>query len=184
MKSVMRNWKFLLKLLKWVNPKYGAEIGVFEGDSSVELLKEFEDLVLYCVDPWENDTIFHKLMPKKQGRILTADMEQTYNFFLHRIKPFCNRAITVRLDSIEAAKTIKDGILDFVFIDGNHAYQYVKEDICAWTPKVRIGGIICGDDYRQKQNYGVIEAVNEIFPNQFHVNQRSNVWYLVKEVEL
>jgi predicted O-methyltransferase YrrM len=182
---MMRNWKFLLKLFEKHNPKRGAEIGVFEGDTSVELLKAFKNLTLYCVDPWANNTVFHQLMPKKHGRILSADMRQVFKLFKQRVKPYKDRVIIMRQNSIDAAKRVEDGSLDFAFIDGNHAYGFVKEDTLAWTPKVKIGGIICGDDYNpRKKNYGVIEAVNELFPDKFNVHRKSRVWYLTKEEEL
>ena len=37
--------------------------------------------------------------------------------------------------------------LDIVFIDGNHKYQPVLDDIEAWYPQIRPGGLLCGHDY-------------------------------------
>jgi len=53
--------------------------------------------------------------------------------------------------------------LDFVYIDADHSYKSVKEDINAWAPKVREGGIVAGHDYylTRAGNIGVIAAVNE-----------------------
>jgi len=54
------------------------------------------------------------------------------------------------MTSTEANKKIKNGSLDLVFIDANHSYENVKEDIGNWLPKIRKGGIICGHDYVNK----------------------------------
>jgi predicted O-methyltransferase YrrM len=46
----------------------------------------------------------------------------------------------------EAAKTVYDGSLDFVFIDADHGYEGCLRDIKAWDSKVRDGGIVFGHD--------------------------------------
>ena len=48
---------------------------------------------------------------------------------------------------------------DFVYIDGNHDYEFVLKDLETWFTKVKPGGIIFGDDYLRP--YGVSKAVNE-----------------------
>lgn len=132
----------------------GAEIGVASGYYSEILCKINPKLHLYCVDPWlkyydykdfANPGTFIS-MEEKAKKILSK-----YNTTI--IKKF----------SIDAAKEFKTGQLDFVFIDANHAYKYVLEDIALWTPKVRKGGIVSGHDYYKTKagNVGVIQAVNE-----------------------
>ena len=48
---------------------------------------------------------------------------------------------------MEALKDFNDNSLDFVFIDGNHTFEYVVEDIAQWSKKVKVGGIVSGHDY-------------------------------------
>ena len=57
-------------------------------------------------------------------------------------------------------RVIEDGSLDFVFIDGDHAYEGVKRDIQDWIPLVKTNGTICFHDYRDAP--GVKRAVDEI----------------------
>ena len=64
--------------------------------------------------------------------------------------------------SSKASEKIEDGSLDLVFIDANHEYDCIKEDIALWTPKVRKGGIISGHDYGPAHP-GVMKAVREYF---------------------
>jgi predicted O-methyltransferase YrrM len=47
-----------------------------------------------------------------------------------------------------------------LFIDCNHDYQWVKEDIVNWSPFVKVGGIMAFHDY-DKPHEGVMRAVNE-----------------------
>lgn len=73
------------------------------------------------------------------------------------------KATVIKKDSIEAAKDVADGSLDFVFIDADHSHKSVKEDITAWAEKVKKGGIVSGHDYYvfPSGNRGVIDAVDE-----------------------
>ncbi len=57
-------------------------------------------------------------------------------------------------------------VFDVIFLDGNHSYEGVKNDLNAWWPKLKSGGLFCGDDYHHASNsdegrYGVIQAVEE-----------------------
>lgn len=61
---------------------------------------------------------------------------------------------------MEAVKRFKNGSLDFVYIDANHSFNYVMQDLTEWSKKVRVGGIVSGDDYYHFRKAGVIEAVN------------------------
>lgn len=72
----------------------------------------------------------------------------------------------LRGDSVKMAEAVKDGDLDFVYIDADHTYEAVKADIAAWWLKVRVGGTIAGHDYVKRAlpngvSFGVIQAVNE-----------------------
>ncbi len=111
----------------------GAEIGVATGYYSAILCQKNPKLKLYCIDPWiryqeykdfANPNTFIS-MEDKAKKLLAQ-----YNTTI--IKKF----------SIDAVKEFEDESLDFVFIDGNHSYKYVKKDIKIWTPKVRKGGIV------------------------------------------
>jgi len=61
------------------------------------------------------------------------------------------------------AALYQDHSLDFVFIDANHYYEGVKNDLDAWLPKVKDSGIIAGHDYNPVSWPGVIKAVHEVF---------------------
>jgi predicted O-methyltransferase YrrM len=48
--------------------------------------------------------------------------------------------------ALDAAKKI-DKQLDFVYIDGLHDFKSVIDDIAAWYPLVRKGGVVGGHDF-------------------------------------
>jgi predicted O-methyltransferase YrrM len=48
---------------------------------------------------------------------------------------------------MEAVKHFAPETLDFVYIDANHDYSHVLEDIEAWAKIVKPGGIVSGHDY-------------------------------------
>jgi predicted O-methyltransferase YrrM len=53
------------------------------------------------------------------------------------------------------------GLIDFLYIDAGHGYQDVVEDLHAWVPHVRPGGVIAGDDYDHPRYPGVKLAWDE-----------------------
>ena len=85
--------------------------------------------------------------------------------------------ITIKKTSVEAVKSFADGILDFVFIDGDHNYETVKQDIILWPPKLKGGGILCGDDYGKEHIPGVKRAVDELLP-QRKLTKSGTIWWV------
>jgi hypothetical protein len=49
--------------------------------------------------------------------------------------------------SAEAATMFENGSLDFVYLDADHCFESVWQDLSVWYPKVRIGGILAGHDF-------------------------------------
>jgi hypothetical protein len=119
----------------------GVEVGTFKGSFSNQIMNNWSG-TLYMVDVWRplesgyDDSSNHG---RYDGGVYTDAMEN--------IKGFEDRAIMVRATSEIAADMFNDNSLDFVYIDANHAYDYVVQDIELWYPKVKKGGFICGHDY-------------------------------------
>lgn len=170
--DVLRN---ILRLSNTVQLGLGAEIGVLAGDTSDYLLKEFPNLTMLCVDPW----LEYKEVDADRSQATMSSFETTARDKLSR---HGDRAQIIKLCSLEAAKIVMDGALDFVFIDACHDYDAVKSDIAAWYPKVRKGGLFAGHDYRWPE---VKRAVNE-FSDRSQMNgyvtpAESDVWFFIKE---
>jgi len=82
----------------------------------------------------------------------------------------------IKNTSVEASKLFPNEYFNFVYIDANHSYKNVKQDIECWFPKVKIQGFIGGHDYLSHKS--VVTAVNECLPN---VKNISRNWYYRKE---
>jgi len=117
--------------------KIGVEIGVFEADFSKHILNNW-DGKLYLIDPWR------KL---DNEYIDISNVSESWKKAINNILGFEDRAFMLRGLSNQLVDLFSDNSLDFVYIDANHAYKYVKEDINIWYPKVKSGGILAGHDY-------------------------------------
>lgn len=163
MKRHVRNLIRLLHEELGSLPIAGCEVGVWRGELSEALLREFPLLRLHMVDTWERadpDTMCEKLGGIEDHR---AAKEQC----LGRTRFALGRRVVLQLTSTEAARSmiVDDGCLDFCFVDADHACESVKADVRAWWPKVRPGGLLCGHDYDgvgdRSGRYGVKRAVDE-----------------------
>ncbi len=149
----------------------GAEIGVETGKYSKVLLDNNPNVHLHLVDAWKAYKGYrdHVTQSKVDGLLATAQ---------DRLKDDTHRITFHRAYSLEAAKQFKDGSLDFVYIDANHALPYVMDDICAWEPKVRKGGMVAGHDYCKrgpgKYQCHVVQAVHA-YTDAFFVKP----WFVV-----
>ena len=139
----------------------GVEVGVWRGDLSKSLLSRLPRLKLWMVDPWE-DIEPTATMPKAGHEVTLARKNAER---IARI--FGSRAIIYQMTSTEATADFKfdDMKFDFIFIDACHLYDDVREDIEAWFPLIREGGLIMGHDYDgrgdRKKKWGVKRAVDE-----------------------
>ncbi|MFC1613109.1 glycosyltransferase [Patescibacteria group bacterium] len=167
-------------LIKKFNVKNMAEIGVARGHHSMHLLEALPDLHLYSIDPWGHFIKEHKCMFQKEQN----KMDALYNYVSSMLKPFKDKSTIIRSTSKRAIKEIKDP-LDMIFIDADHSYESIKEDLGLWWDKVKTGGIISGHDYNHSCHPGVTKAVNEYFGNKgLKVNAEiGNVWWVQKQQE-
>lgn len=118
-----------------------VEIGSFTGESAI-LFYENLNCNLACVDMWEMGYDDNDWASK-------TNMQAVEQCFDDTVK---DTSITKhKMSSVEASKLYEDGSLDFVYIDANHTYEGVKEDIEVWMPKIKPTGYIGGHDYGPKR---------------------------------
>jgi predicted O-methyltransferase YrrM len=121
--------------------KSGAELGVDKGILTRLLLEAVPDLALIAVD----------VFPDRERSRRAFELERQYpNLTL------------IEATTADASTLVPDGSLDFVFIDADHGYEAVADDINRWAPKVRSGGWVGGHDYSKKFP-GVIKAADRAF---------------------
>lgn len=134
----------------------GAEIGVEQGVYSEIICKKGKIKKLYSIDAW-------KAYRGYRDHVRQEKLDSFYEITKNRLKPY--KAELVRKFSTDAALDFEDNSLDFVYIDANHNYKHVQEDLETWFKKVKPGGIIAGHDYIRRKGqdhvYAVVPAVHD-----------------------
>lgn len=148
-----------------------VEGGAWLGKSSSYLCDLAKDRInVYIVDTWmgskEELETAHKL----------ATETDIYNIFMENMGD--RKFIPIRKSSIEASKDFEEESCDVVFIDMDHSYEAVKQDLIHWFPKVKKGGYIAGHDVDWQ---GVSKAINEFFPANKIQRSSSSCWLVHKE---
>jgi len=131
----------------------GVEIGVERGLYSEVLLTTIPNLRLTCVDAW---TAYRGY----RDHVDQAKMDGFYEEAKQRLLPL--GATLVRKFSVDAVKDVAPNSLDFVYVDGNHGFDWVMLDLILWSRCVRSGGIVAGHDYirRLREPVHVIQATH------------------------
>lgn len=165
----------VLSLIYQIEIKTIVEIGVFRGKNALILRKEFPHAHLYLIDPWATSTSY------LTSGTAVSKKQEVFDEAYRRVKTLFENDPNVTLikKTSEKAVPLLPNDLDLVFIDANHDYQVVKNQILTWQQKVRPGGILSGHNYGRKRLPGVKEAVDELFGNNFVLGQ-DEVWATIQ----
>lgn len=165
---------WLAEVIKHQGYRRGAEVGCAKGNTTRYLLGHCPRLLrLYAVDLWTR-------VPEGVGggtQYAGWNFQAIKRVFLRRMQPFQRRVVVLEGVSWQMAQSVKDEELDFVFIDADHEYQSVVNDIWAWTPKLKPGGMLSGHDTHFE---GVRRALLELIPTYQEVGV-DHVWACTKE---
>jgi hypothetical protein len=134
-----------------------AEIGIGYGFHANEILTNTNVEKLYLIDPikfYPNDVFAEDIMKYGGFELLFKNITKYLSFYANRYTLFRKESLSVTNDEIE------DGSLDAVFIDADHSYEAVSQDLPFWWKKLRIGGWLLGDDYASCWP-GTTQAVDE-----------------------
>jgi len=129
----------LAELFGELGYEVGAEIGTERGAYAEVLCKANPSVRLYCVDPYEVYPGYRDYNGKEQR------LHQSFAEAEQRLAPY--NVTFLRRYSMDACHGFDDRSLDFVYIDANHEWPYITQDIYYWAKKVRRGGIVAGHDY-------------------------------------
>lgn len=133
----------LASLLNSMYPNgVGIEIGVLRGEYSKIILDRWDNGTLYLVDTWRHLDEYIDLNGRDDQYHYDCMVETAKN-----IKEHQHRAHMIRMNSTVAADMFPDEYFDFIFIDADHSYESVVKDLEVWWPKIKKGGLFCGDDY-------------------------------------
>lgn len=138
-----------------------GEIGVYEGEFSQRILNVVKPERLHLIDPWiKGEGLFGDQAVSEQA-IVDARYARVKEQFAEEIA-----ADQVRIHrnlSDEISDEFEDSYFDWIYIDGNHLYEYVKQDLELYYPKVKDGGYLTGDDYGIEGWWenGIQKAVDE-----------------------
>ena len=163
--------------LQWLaeqahSSKMIAEIGSWMGRSTRAICDNTDGLV-FAVDTWKGTTDDPNFPPEPSENYFYGQF--TTNLGDHL---WTGKLTALRMTSLEAAAKFAGHVkFDFIFIDGDHSYESVRNDILAWRPLLVEGGVFAGHDFDSFYD-GVVRAVRELIapvPNQVG---GSSLWYL------
>lgn len=164
---------FIKKNKQFHHDLIGVEIGVRSGENARNIIMNLPIKKLYLVDPYlpyhDNNTFRDKKF-----------QEAVYEKAKQNLSPYTDKVFFIKKSSEAALCDIPDN-LDFVYVDGNHDYEYVKRDIESYFSKIKNKGLIGGHDFTV-HFIGVIRAVSEFAnKNKLRLYLEPPDWWIVKE---
>lgn len=152
------------RLLK-VLPQRGtvAEIGVFNGGFSKQIMDINQPRKLHLIDPWGGPDDEY-LKTYNVGGSMDARYEEVKAYHAKSIE--AGIVEIHRLHSYTAMPKFPDHHFDWLYVDGMHTYEPVLEDLTLVAPKVKPNGFIVGHDFSnsvtsRRRKFGVVRAVRE-----------------------
>jgi hypothetical protein len=166
----------------------GAELGVFKGEFSVEILRHVAPRELHLVDVWWE--AFGEFYPDwgrytDFGRLRTRAAYERAVEVATQASPSGTKLIFHVGDDLPYLRSVPDGYFDWVYIDSSHEYAHTAAELAILVTKVRRGGLICGDDWTDDEGHvhaGVARAVKEFLADHVAAFElkylRSGQWLL------
>ena len=134
-------------LLEEYGLKTGAEVGVQKGGYSKIVLSQWKSCQSYkLIDAWE-----HQENYTDGANVDQESQDKLFEETKVHLKIYDNITEYFRMYSIEAAKKIEKPSLDFIYIDARHDYCGVTQDLEAYWPLLKPGGIMAGHDYHSAE---------------------------------
>ena len=152
-------------------PLIGVEVGVYIAKHARMMLKNMSNLKkLYLVDPYIRYEGFIRpyAVPMERAKVAACKVMEPFEDRIHWIFE--------KFDYGQISEKV-----DFVYIDGNHTYPYVKSDIEVSESIIQPNGVICGHNY-QKECPGVVRAVDEYCERKGYTlkRERRTDWWTIE----
>ena len=139
--------------------KTGIEIGVQRGKNAYNMIQCLNLDNIYCIDPYLNYKGSLDGSQEKQNKIIKESHR--------RLKRYGDKVIWIKKLSEEAINDVP--IVDVIYIDGNHQYKYVMNDLILYYNKVKKGGLLAGHDinipdvYRAVSKFTVMLSIEDVY---------------------
>ena len=179
-KTSLKNKKdgnFLLRHIEKIKPRNFLEVGVFHGVTSRNVCEilyslhgsnfKFTGIDLFLND---NEVLKDEYAPKTT---FSNPLKTIYYNFIIRLDPYNIKSVNKLLRKFEkniniikgnsknVLKEINLDEIDYVFLDGGHKYETVRNDLENLTQIVNNKGTILCDDYNLSYAPGVKKAIDE-----------------------
>lgn len=170
----------------FVKSKYGneplncIEIGVSYGHNALNMLSTLNINKLFLIDPYKITDAFP--LGAQTDWTLKDKPDLVYEKCRKKLRPFAEKTIFIRKQSDEAITHIKahNSDIHFIYVDGNHTYPFVKQDLELYYPLLAKGGVLGGDDF-SGSFFGLCQAVLEFAEkNNLVLNGDKKDWWFVK----
>lgn len=156
-------------------PATFVEVGSWLGKSTAymaeEIKRRYKQVKFFAVDTWQgsvNEPDLLRMVAEAGGDLFPQwQKNMSRAGVLDFVTP-------MQMTSLAAASQFTDSSLDFCFIDGDHSYAAVRDDIAAWRPKMKPAGMLAGHDYDQAD---VRRAVDE---SGLSVSTHGRCWVAAK----
>jgi len=139
---------------KDLNDVVFVEVGTWMGQSACYMgstIKESNaNITFYAVDSFKGSVKNTTSVTDDSANAVTHRFNSDFfGVFMSNVEScgLTNIITPIRKKSLDAAKEFESQSIDFIFIDAEHTYEAVSNDLDAWYDKVKDGGIICGHDF-------------------------------------
>jgi len=138
----------------------GAELGVFEGTFTKQLVERLRPQKLHLMDPW------FRLSGEWDWAKGKPSTVEAVRHLLKIYKPqLAERSIEIHIDfDTEVLPRFDDHYFDWVYLDSSHQYEQTVRELQILSRKVKPAGVIAGDDWWTAPDHihhGVCRAVRE-----------------------
>ena len=152
------------------------EVGTFFGENANSLNKELNIEKLFLIDPYKSYSEYKNSENDKTNVLLDKAKQNA-----HKIN---NKGNEVWIEKMSSEVNKEDIIsffpIQFIYIDGNHEYEFVKEDLIKFYNILQVGGILAGHDI---EYHGVSKAVIEFVKEnnlEIQFGDRRD-WWIIKK---
>jgi len=152
-------------------PRYsvGAELGVFKGEFSEQILKKVKPREFHMIDVWWHT--YGDVFPDwgaytDFGKLRTRDAYEQASKTAAKFKTRTEIHVGEDLDILNE---FPDQFFDWVYVDSSHAYEHTRKELSVIDRKIKPTGMITGHDWQPDPahiHHGVYKAVRE-FCDQF-----------------